>query len=293
MARRSVIVCGCIVILVLSMMIWPPPPSVEAGGDVPPWMYSVEMDGEGYTVLRTDLDTGQTVPIATIPRVGTVPLNEIVSPGEIEAAREYFDEFGDWYTLGGRFPPMDEDRFLSGMPDVILRVASPSPDNELVALALRYENCARPPGTGCHCFGATEVILLSGRTGAQTKIWSIDYSSTDFFSESAWVRETYIDDIQWIAGQRAVAVEISFDGIRRNAANRSVVVIPFLDERPAFRIGDGYFWGASRTEYKIATIQRVPNSPELLATITFNPITRETSEITYSLDTYRASPHIG
>jgi len=282
-SRRYLIFASAVLLLAICY-----PSARLAAQDGNLWVYKVMESGDSYSLVRVNVDTGNSELILSLSKTASVSLASILPMSEMEAARSIFQEQAEAYFA------IDVDQFLGQSPAVTIESIAPAPDNQNVAMTVIYHACARGV-YGVACFGTSQIMLVSASTGQQKLLWEVGFHSREFFSESIhYVEDVYISDLLWLPDQQALMVALSNDSVRKFQSNLSLVIIPLLPEISPFQVGSGITWAATPDSHEIWTISRSNSGlVDTLNKIDFDLSTGEITTTDFLLEPYVISPEFG
>lgn len=244
----------------------------------PLWLYTINETDESFDLMKVSLIDGQSDTLVSFSKTAQFSLLSVIPDSEADEATNLFQKYPDAY------PQLDTNEFLSRQPSVTVRLMSPSPDNDSVALLVTYQACARGLYDSA-CFGTSQVVLISGTTGDQQVLLNLGRHSNQYFpGEIRPLQDVTITDLLWLPDQQALVAAISSAAMRRSRWNSSIVVIPTLQGLPAFPIGKGDTWAVAPTSREVTLTSR-SHTGRAVSVINFD-LTGEYSETSYPLGEY-------
>lgn len=242
-------------------------------------VYALTLSREVYTLSRVNLVDGSSTPIFSIASTSSSRFADVVPSDEIAAARTQFQNSGE--------TPDFIESFLNSQLDVSVESISVAPDNQQVALNIKYQNCTS--FQNYVCFGVYQIVLLTGETGEITPIFSLGFHAAQYIPGQfpELVRDVQINEIRWTPDQQALVASLSDEQIRRNGVDDPLIVIPLVGGARPFQVGQASTWTIAPNSRQIAGISRnIREITDTLILINFDLATEQVSQSSYPLGTY-------
>ncbi|MBZ0276955.1 MAG: hypothetical protein K8I60_12465 [Anaerolineae bacterium] len=244
----------------------------QAQGDTKLTIYVLSESNELHTLNQVNLATGEQRVIFSTPKTTSEDFSSLVTADDRAAVER-------WVT------PARVPGVLNSPLDIVIQSFVVSPDNQRVAIHLKYQKCIPPR---YDCYGISKILVVSTATGEQREVFSLGFNESRYFPESTprLIREATIFDIKWMFDQQALIVSINHDGIRRNLGNDPLIVIPMYNNIQPFRIGEAQIWTVSPRGQTVAGISRNSEIQDSVFMVDFDPTTGTFSRQDYSLGSY-------
>lgn len=211
-------------------------------------IYLLVRDDDQSAVLALDPVTGQETVLFSLNE--EILATEVLPEDELALLRQYL-------SVNFNSSDLETTILYSYVTDLVV-----SARGDKLLLQVSYDRCI-PPNSR-ECYGTTQLVVIDTKTQQSEVIFNLGYHNTQYkdvpFLSTNQHPETQLINASWLPDQTAILIGVTYNFLRRNLHNYSIVFVPLNGNAPLV-IGKGVSWVSSPNATQL-TVVSLPDDPQ-------------------------------